>query len=221
MGQYNKKGMYSGYDKNHKERDKKDYYSTPVEEVINILNKVNFNFSDTDVILEPCCGGGHMVEGIIHYCKEKNFNPNIIATDIQQREIKAKIGNINLLMGNEYDFIEEDYPYINDIDYIIMNPPFTLIEPFIMKSLEIARKGVLMFGQLQFLEGEKRYENILKENPPTVFYTYVDRVACFKDGNTSIKPSSVQAYAWFYWDKNNNSKITTARWIRRIGKEIN
>ena len=39
MGQYSKKGMYSGYDKNHKERDKKDYYSTPIEEVFNILNK--------------------------------------------------------------------------------------------------------------------------------------------------------------------------------------
>lgn len=26
MGQYNKKGMYAGYDKNYKEREKKDYY---------------------------------------------------------------------------------------------------------------------------------------------------------------------------------------------------
>lgn len=45
MGQYSKKGMYSGYDKNHKERDKKDYYSTPAEEVFNILNKIGLNLS--------------------------------------------------------------------------------------------------------------------------------------------------------------------------------
>lgn len=70
-----------------------------------------------------------------------------------------------------------------------------------MKSLEIAKKGILMFGRLQFLEGEKRYEHILKDNPRTIFYTYVNRVACFKDGNTTIKPSSIQTYAWFYWDK--------------------
>ena len=218
MGQYSKKGMCSGYDKNHKERDKKDYYSTPAVEVFNILNKIGFEFVDTDVILEPSCGGGHMVEGIICYCKENNFVPNIIATDIQEREIKANIEDVSLLMGKEYDFIEDSYPYIDNIDYIIMNPPFSLIEPFVMKSLEIAKKGVLMFGRLQFLEGEKRYEHILKDNPPTIFYTYVDRVACFKDGNTSVKPASVQAYAWFYWNKNSNNKITTADWIRRIGK---
>lgn len=61
MGQYNKKGMYAGYDKNHKEREKKDYYSTPTEEVFNILDKMDFKFVDTDVILEPSCGGGHML----------------------------------------------------------------------------------------------------------------------------------------------------------------
>lgn len=218
MGQYDKNGMYAGYDKNHKERERKDYYSTPVEEVFNILDKMNFKFVNTDVILEPSCGGGHMIEGIIRYCKKNGFIPNIIATDIQEREIKANIENTTLLMGKEYDFIEDSYPYIDNIDYIIMNPPFSLIEPFVMKSLDIAKKGVLMFGRLQFLEGEKRYEHILKDNPPTIFYTYVDRVACFKDGNTTIKPSSIQAYAWFYWDKQKDNKITTADWIRRIGK---
>ena len=35
---YNKKGMYAGYDKNHKERDALNYYSTPVEELTKILN---------------------------------------------------------------------------------------------------------------------------------------------------------------------------------------
>ena len=44
--------MYNGYDKNHKERDKKDYYSTPIEEVFNILDNIGFKFVDTDVILE-------------------------------------------------------------------------------------------------------------------------------------------------------------------------
>lgn len=37
MGQYNKKGLYAAYDKNHKERQAEDYYATPTEEVENIL----------------------------------------------------------------------------------------------------------------------------------------------------------------------------------------
>ena len=60
---YNKKGMYSGYDKNHKEREALDYYSTPIEEVTNILNTLNLDFKNT-TILEPAAGGGHMLQGI-------------------------------------------------------------------------------------------------------------------------------------------------------------
>ena len=31
---YNTKGLYNAYDKNHKERDALDYYSTPTDEQI-------------------------------------------------------------------------------------------------------------------------------------------------------------------------------------------
>lgn len=53
---YSRKGMYSGYDKNHKERAALDYYATPIEEVENILSIMNLNLDHT-TILEPCCGG--------------------------------------------------------------------------------------------------------------------------------------------------------------------
>lgn len=56
MKTYNKKGLYNSYDKNHKERANKDYYSTPKEEVTNILNQINLDLTNK-VILEPCCGG--------------------------------------------------------------------------------------------------------------------------------------------------------------------
>ena len=41
MGQYSKKGLYAGYDKNNKEREALDYYATPPEEVTNILKVMN------------------------------------------------------------------------------------------------------------------------------------------------------------------------------------
>ena len=75
-----------------------------------------------------------------------------------------------------------------------------------------------MLGRLQFLETESRYEKILKDNPPTEIYVYVDRIACYKNGDFSQKPNSIQAYAWFYWDKNNNNKETKLKFIRRTGK---
>jgi len=53
LEKYNKRGLYNGYDKNHKERDALDYYSTPTEEVINILETMQLDLSDS-IILEPC-----------------------------------------------------------------------------------------------------------------------------------------------------------------------
>ena len=211
---YNKKGMYNGYDKNHKEREALDYYSTPTEEVTNILNTLNINFIGK-TILEPAAGGGHMLQGIKNYLADNINNATIIATDIQDR------GCNDIETGTAFDFLSDEYPYKDNIDYTIMNPPYSIIEPFVMRSLGIANKGILMLGRLQFLEGEKRFENILAEYPPTDIYVYVDRIACFKNGDISQKMSSAQAYAWFYWDieKVNttiyNSKI---HWLRRVDK---
>ena len=50
MGLYNKIGGYSGYDKNHKERNALDYYSTPIEEVENILNILQLNLDKTNIL---------------------------------------------------------------------------------------------------------------------------------------------------------------------------
>lgn len=217
MGQYSKKGLYAGYDKNHKEREALDYYATPPEEVTNILKILNLNL-DNATILEPCCGGGHMVEGIYQY----NRNAKITATDIKERInyflTRDAVGDsIMYYYGDKYDYLSDEYPF-DKTDYIIMNPPFSVIIPFVQHSLEIADKGVLMLGRLQFLETESRYEKILKDNPPTEIYVYVDRIACYKNGDFSQKPNSIQAYAWFYWDKNNNKKETKLKFIRRTGK---
>ena len=211
---YNKKGMYNGYDKNHKEREALDYYSTPTEEVTNILNTLNINFIGK-TILEPSAGGGHMLRGIKNYLADNVNNVTIIATDIQDRGCK------DIEAGSAFDFLSDEYPYKDNIDYIIMNPPYSIIEPFVMRSLGIANKGILMLGRLQFLEGEKRFENILAEYPPTDVYVYVDRIACFKNGDISQKMSSAQAYAWFYWDiEKVNTTIYNSEihWLRRADK---
>lgn len=220
MGQYTNKGLYNKYDKNHKERDKLDYYATPTIEVVNILNELNIDFTDT-TILEPCVGGGHMAEGVDAYLFHKGCdNAKTIGTDIKNRGYSNDYWE--LYCGPEYDFFLDDYPYDN-VDWIIMNPPYSVIEPFTIRALEIAKKGVIMLARLQFLEGEGRFENILQYNPPTDVYVYVDRIQCWKDG---LKPegSSAQAYAWFVWDRtklNNNYFLVEPKihWIRRADKK--
>ena len=212
MGQYSKKGLYTGYDKNHKEREALDYYATPPKEVTNILEVLDLDLTGADV-LEPCCGGGHMVEGIYQY----NKRANILATDIMQRTnyflTRDAVGDtIMYHYGTKYDFLGDEYP-IERADYVILNPPFSVIIPFVQRSLEIADKGVLMLGRLKFLESQKRYTEIFQDNPPTKIFGYIDRIACYKNGDFSEKPSSIEAYAWFYWDKKDTSKKTEFNWI--------
>ena len=223
---YNNKGLYVGYDKNHKERDNLDYYSTPIEEVTNILECLNIDFSN-QTILEPQCGGMHMVKGIIDYLEEKEHkNVTIMATDVQHRDsidygaFSPSTHSVQQHTGAKCDFLSNEYPYTDNIDWIICNPPYATIEPHTMKALSIAERGIIMLGRLQFLEGEKRYNNILKDFPPTDIYVYVDRISCFKGGDTSQKMASAQAYAWFAWDFSKKEDYgTQVHWIRRTDKK--
>lgn len=215
---YNNAGLYNGYDKNHKERDALDYYATPTKEVENILNTMHLDLDRTN-ILEPCCGGGHMAQGIANYCYH-NYDSKLWrlkATDIMKRD--SILRDCDWEAGKTFDFLLDDYPYTQDIDYIIMNPPFKLIEPFVMKALGIADRGVLCLGRIQFLEGKSRYDNILAEFPPSDVYVYVDRIYCYPNGDENVKQSSAQCYAWFYWDIdliNEGIKTSNLHWIRRI-----
>ena len=211
MGQYTNKGLYNRYDKNHKERDKLDYYATPTVEVVNILEHLGINFNSS-TILEPCIGGGHMAKGIETFLDAHNQHEvALIGTDIKDRGFKSDKWVLNYGL----DFFADDYPE-DKADWVIMNPPYSVIEPFVIRALEIADEGVIMLARLQFLEGSSRYENILKDSPPTDIYVYVDRIQCWKDG---IKPegSSAQAYAWFVWARNliNVSDCPRLHWIRR------
>lgn len=189
-----------GYKKNHNEREINDFYATPTSEVFNILKHENL----IGTVLEPCCGKGHMVEGI----KQSGFNGQVIATDLIDRGYG--VGNM--------DYLDMNYPYTKNIGTIIINPPFKLIEEFVNKSLDIAQDKVILFARNQFVEGQSRYINIFKENPPSRIYQYVDRVACAKDGDFNKTLSSNMAFSWFVWDKKDTNKKTVFNWIRRIDK---
>lgn len=214
---YNKKGLYNGYNKAHKERVKLDFYATPPEEVINILEVLNIDLNGK-IILEPAVGQGHMLSGIKKYCAKRGMAPEMYyISDIVNRMDETEFDDCITLFGDEANFLGDNYSF-NEADVIIMNPPYTMIEPFTIRALEIAKEKLIMLGRIQFLETKGRYENILKDNPPTDVYVYVDRIKCYKNGDFSDKTSSAQCYAWFIWDKQKEEKETRLHWIRKIEK---
>lgn len=214
---YNNKGLYNSYDKNHKERQAEDYYATSPMETANILRTIGMLKDDDNTILEPCFGGGHMISGIIDYLRENEcYNTKIIGTDIKNRGYVPN--NEYIELHTDVDVLSDDYGCdFPPIDYVIMNPPYSLIEPFTIRMLEIAKKGVLMLGRIQFLEGKGRYDNILASNPPSDIYIYIDRIKCYKNGDFDNKESSAQCYAWFYWDIKNPKDNPAIHWIHRVG----
>jgi hypothetical protein len=215
MGQYTNKGLYNAYKKNNKEREEKDYYSTPTDEVYNILSELNFDFSDK-TILEPCIGGGHMAKGI-----EKYLNANaqtaaaLVGSDVQDRGFESDTWTCHY--GMEYDFLSDNYIF-DKADVIIMNPPYSILEPFLIRAIEIAQDKLIVLCRMQVLEGEGRYEKIFTHNPPTDIYQYVDRIQCWKNGE---KPegSSAQGYCWVVWDRKNPTPAPVLHWIRRADKK--
>lgn len=199
MGQYSIKGSYAGYDKNNEDREEFDFYATPPEEVVNILEEIGIEFDEVDVVYDPCCGAGHMLYGVRQYSSK----PMLVGNDIVDRIDGTKFiipEGSQFTCGPGCDFLSNRYSGLS-CPYIILNPPFKQVIPFVNKSLDIATKGMLMLCRLKFLETQKRYEEIFSKRPPTDVYIYIDRIACYKNGDFSIKPNSVEAYAWFYWDK--------------------
>ena len=211
MGQYTNKGLYNAYKKNNKERAELDYYATPTAEVYNILTVLDYDFTNK-TILEPCIGGGHMMDGIIQYCESRNQLPKkYIGTEWADRGYQNNKCDIQY----DLDFLSDDYP-IESADVIIMNPPYATLEPFLIRALEIAQDKLIVLCRTQALEGVSRYNKIFIKNPPTHIYQYIDRIQCWKNGEKP-KSSSAQAYCWLIWDKKHVEDIMHPQlhWIHR------
>lgn len=208
---YDSKGQYNGYSKNNSERAENDFYATPPAEVENILRYEPL--VEGNIVLEPCCGMGHMMAGIDSFLRSNNLETKVkvFGTDLIDR------GLVDPRTVFGLDFLSDTYPFDKKADVIIMNPPYDLIEEFTLKALKRAKK-VIILARTQFAESQTRYENIFKENPPSRIYQYVDRIACYKNGDFSKKQSSAQSYSWFVFEPNRRDKKTEFYWIRRFDK---
>ena len=126
-------------------RVENDYYPTPIESTVPLLNKINFN--NVTTFLEPCCGDGRILD-LIPENKVKFW---------------AEIQN-----GRNYF----DYEF-EDIDLIITNPPFSLAIDFLKKSLSEA-KTVCYLQRLNWL-GSKVRKEFWNNNPPDKIFVLSTR----------------------------------------------
>ncbi|EJL6329877.1 DNA methyltransferase [Vibrio cholerae] len=153
-----------------------ELYPTPAEVVDALLAKLTLRSSDT--FLEPCYGTGAIYEKIALPARQKSF-----------AEIQKGI-----------DYLTTDF---GQQDVIITNPPFSLTEEFMRKSLkELAPDGTMVYLQrLNYLGATKRLPFWFEIGFPQKTPVIVPRPRFVKGGNDSCE------YAWFIWDKGNRLAI--------------
>ncbi len=104
------------------------------------------------------------------------------------------------------------------VDYIITNPPFKLILPFLYQSMKCAEKKVAIFARLLILEGKARLKFFL-QYPPVRIWVFSDRLSCIRpEDKTTDAPTAVMCFAWFIWEKGCASK-PTIDWILSEGQK--
>jgi hypothetical protein len=149
--------------------------------------------------LEPACGPGYMARSLSEYFL------SVSAYD------KFDYGQDT----PPTDFLTGEFePH----DRVISNPPFNLAKEFIEKSLTIANVGVAMLARTVFIEGQKRFMDIYRDNPPAYFMPYVERVPMLKD-RLDRKASTATSYAWFVWTKE-KTNATQVLWIPPSRKRL-
>lgn len=185
------KGSNIAGGKSNRGRAEDDFYATNPKDVKDFLNVYG---EIKGSVLEPCIGAGHLAKVVY----VDNPDVTISGYDIVDR----KSGFSTTIQ----DFLKADIKA--DFDYVITNPPYSLAEEFIRKSLTCVKENgkVIMFLKLQFLEGVGR-KDLFDNFPPKYIYVCRKRANPLRAGS-EIDPStgkkwasSTICFAWFVWEK--------------------
>lgn len=163
-----------------------DYYETPAIAVEKLLSNEIF----LGKILEPCCGSGSISKILI----QQGYK--VISSDI-------------------YDFgygkVKDMFSYKCVKDNVITNPPFNLIEEFILHFLPLVKYKFAVLCRINFIQSQKRFDTIFKNTPPSRIKVFVNRINFLP--NYAVK-SGMLVTGWFIWDKTINSRETILSWLK-------
>ena len=148
-------------------------------------------------VWECACGSGNIMEVVKRYFPLCSWK----ATDLVYRGYG--LGGVDFLGCDE------------KADLIITNPPFSLINDFIRKGLELSKKYLVFFAKIQTLETVERMK-ILEESPLRYVYVHSARQATWKNGEpldpNGKKWATTMCLAWFVWDKEYGGE-PIVRWL--------
>ena len=169
-----------------------DYFPTPPDATQAFLrtfaNKVT---PFRGRVWEPACGNGYMSEVL------KHNGMDVISTDIERYGYEEAV----------FSFLDKSHPRAQEIvasgiDAVITNPPYNIMEEFVVRAWEVSNRWIAMVARLQFMEGIGRYERMFEKRLPNYCFQYVRRVHMVagrlpnkSDGGSSL------AFCWLVWNK--------------------
>ena len=153
-------------------RSKNDHYETPRHTLMSLINHHEIKYP----ILEPCAGYGSVANIL-------KMNGEVITNDI------------DLDLECDYNFDYLSWNPGNRFKTILTNPPFSLAEQIIKKSIQDLKVGgeVILLLRLDFLGTEKRRE-FWKDHPAKQIYALSKRPRFIRSGDSS-------EYGWYVWEK--------------------
>lgn len=159
-------------------RPKNDFYPTPPEGTIGLMNAEHFSGWK---VWEPACGDGSMSKVLTEY----GFD--VYSSDIEPRGYGDPLSR---------DFLKCNYLYA---PIIITNPPFRIAKEFAEHALDLGCEKLALLCKLSFLEGARRGK-WLPKTPLKNVYVFSKRLTMTRNGETS-KNGGMIAFAWFVWEK--------------------
>lgn len=169
-------------------RKEADFYATPLETVYALLDNYG-DIDPNDLILEPSAGNGNIIQAL----RNRGYQNFIEAVELRESELN----NLDKLASEVSicDFLM-DFEATCKYDVIIGNPPYSLAQKFIDKSLELLAPGgrLIFLLRTNFLESQKRFE-WWQDKTPNGLYVLNKRPSFTGKGTDAT------SYSWFIWEK--------------------
>jgi hypothetical protein len=194
-----KEGQYivGGSRRGEFDRQEHDFYVTPTKTVVSLIHHPIFQQLDIKDLWENAVGNG----AILDVFESKGYS--IVGSDLNNWIGKYPLNDFLINPA----WFEDTY---NKKPDIITNPPFKIANDWLIKSLNVARRYVILLLKLSFLESVSRYEIfkhrphlkyvlIFSERQSPLHWSYI------KQGK-KLSASSTTAFAWFIWDKEFSGK---------------
>lgn len=183
-------------DRRHRDPSK-EYFPTPLFGTRAlceyVLPKVGCTFGHA---LDPACGRGHMTHPLSEYFR------TVAGTDIKKySKVPRPIPDFDI-----HDYTAGNHPH-GPVEWIITNPPFLPIIPFIRQAFDQATEGVAIFAQLRFIETVERYR-LFTERPFSTMAVFSGRIA-LHHGRWKPKGATATSYAWFVWSRRSRLRMQT------------